>query len=156
MKKKTNKGWNNKVILGLVLAGIFLISISGAYFLGKMNMETGQNSLDSEISSNHDELSIVGEVNSIKQDLKDGDKYNCCLSEDSCTHCLMKHGDCDCLEDMMNGEEVCGECLGEWIEGEGHACPMMAAGFHEAYPEIWEIIEDKYIGKPLGTCPMMG
>lgn len=148
MARKTNRELiTNKIIVSLVIAGIFLISVFWAYSIGQMNTAT---------KHSDNEMSIIQKVNALKLNLKSQGKYHCCLSGESCTYCLMKHGECDCLYDMMNGEEICGECLGEWIEGEGHACPMMRYGFQEAYPEIWETIKDEYIGKPLGPCPMMG
>ncbi len=76
--------------------------------------------------------------------------YHCCI-KDTCWYCIYKtpeHGEggtCACRFDLvMKGEEICGECLGEWIEGEGVAMPMVIAAFQRVYPEIWEIIKDKY------------
>ncbi len=51
-------------------------------------------------------------------------KYNCCL-EKPCWYCIQKtpgHGEgaeCRCLQDIMNGEHPCGECIGEILEGHG-------------------------------------
>ncbi len=49
--------------------------------------------------------------------IKEG-KYRCCLKE-PCSYCL-EHGECDCLDSVMEGNPPCGECLGELIEGEGN------------------------------------
>lgn len=50
--------------------------------------------------------------------------YNCCL-EKMCWYCIQKtpgHGEgakCECLNDILNGEHPCGECIGEILEGHG-------------------------------------
>jgi|SRR3989344_6352858 len=46
-------------------------------------------------------------------------KYQCCL-KDPCNYCLIKEGECDCLEEIVNGESPCGECIGEILEGNGN------------------------------------
>ncbi len=46
-------------------------------------------------------------------------EYRCCL-ESPCSYCLLKYGNCDCLDEVINGEVPCGECLGEIMEGEGN------------------------------------
>lgn len=116
----------SKIVVSLVIISILSISIFGSYFFGQTNINKGYS----------ERTSIIGEVETVKLKLKNQNKYNC-------------------WDDLMNGEEICGECLGEWIEGEGHACPMMTSGFEEAYPSIWESIKSKYTDRPLGSCPMM-
>ncbi len=75
---------------------------------------------------------IAAMSNSIKKDLIASDKYKCCL-KGPCTYCLMDHGKCDCLEDIMKGKAPCGECIGEILEGEGN--PLLAEYFANALAE---------------------
>ena len=80
--------------------------------------------------------------------------YKCCL-EKPCTYCIEKtpgHGDgaaCSCLEDIVNGQHPCGECIGEILEGHGNK--YLAEYFAKAiaqetgnYDAIREIISEKY------------
>ena len=66
------------------------------------------------------------------------EKYKCCL-ENPCTYCIEKtpgHGEgdtCLCLEDVVNGEHPCGECIGEILEGHGNR--FLAKYFAEAISE---------------------
>ena len=63
-------------------------------------------------------------ADSIRGKLASEGKYNCCL-EEPCWYCIQKtpgHGEgaeCRCLQDIMNGEHPCGECIGEILEGHG-------------------------------------
>ncbi|MFQ6129511.1 MAG: hypothetical protein ACE5OT_01730 [Candidatus Hadarchaeaceae archaeon] len=144
MKQKAGrKIVGNKVAIGLAMVIVFISSF-GAYV-----------AVHSSGEDQHDKPQIADEIQAIKLELKSEGKYRCCLNSGLCSYCLLKEGECDCLDELMKGEEICGECLGEWIEGEGHACPMMAAAFDNVYPELWKITETKYIGKPLGPCPLM-
>lgn len=77
-------------------------------------------------------------------------EYACCL-QTPCTYCLVKEGKCDCLEEVVNGEHPCGECMGEILEGHGN--PYLAKSFARAIAhevgeehtdELREIIEQKY------------
>jgi len=74
--------------------------------------------------------------------------YRCCLDK-PCVYCLSKHGECDCLADIMNGVHPCGECIGEILEGHGN--PLIAKYFATAIAEktghldaIQQIISEKY------------
>lgn len=84
-------------------------------------------------------------------------RYVCCL-EERCWYCIKKspkHGleaSCKCAMELMWGEEVCGECLGEWVEGHGNSFFWNA--FIEVYPRIAELITENYQGK-IGWCPTM-
>lgn len=91
--------------------------------------------------------------------------YACCMN-DPCWYCIKKdpkHGlgaSCQCRMELMMGGEICGECLGEWIEGHGN--PFFWGAFKEVYPDFAILISKKYegkIGNPMmgmGGCPMMG
>ncbi len=83
-------------------------------------------------------------------------RYQCCL-QNPCTYCFTdpSHQEralvCDCLEEVVNGEAPCGECLGEILEGKGN--PLLAEYFAaaisdslgEAYlPVLREKIEATY------------
>ncbi|MFQ5866925.1 MAG: hypothetical protein ACE5IT_02900 [bacterium] len=98
--------------------------------------------------------------------IRDSVMYACCL-EEPCWYCIKKspkHGSgasCKCRMELMLGEEICGECLGEWIEGHGN--PFFWNAFSEVYPDLAKLISKKYEGKigyPMmgmrGECPMTG
>lgn len=75
--------------------------------------------------------------------------YACCLN-DPCWYCIKKtpkHGSgarCQCRMELMMGGEICGECLGEWIEGHGESAYW--SEFKKVYPRIAELISEKYKG----------
>ncbi|MBU0598258.1 hypothetical protein KKF61_04695 [Patescibacteria group bacterium] len=90
-------------------------------------------------------------------ELLDEGEYQCCL-EKPCAYCLEKtpgHGEgasCHCLEDVVNGEHPCGECMGEILEGHGN--PHLTEYFAESIAEevgeehmedIQQIIDEKYV-----------
>lgn len=84
----------------------------------------------------------------IKKDLLSKGKYKCCI-EKLCTYCLVKEGECNCLEDLVNGKHPCGECIGEILEGHGNS--YLAEYFAVAIAEktgeleaIKRIISEKY------------
>lgn len=92
--------------------------------------------------------------------------YACCMNN-PCWYCIKKtpkHGSgatCHCRMELMMGKEICGECLGEWIEGHGN--PFFWNAFREVYPDLAKLISKKYEGKigysmmgMGGGCPMMG
>lgn len=83
-------------------------------------------------------------------------KYRCCL-EKPCNTCLALtpwHGEgpeCDCLEDVINGEAPCGECVGGILAGRGN--PYLAEYFPASIAEgvgeqhldaLKQIIAEKY------------
>ena len=127
------------LIVGFI-AGVMLSVGSGAVFTGK--------------GEKHEDLASI--IEDAKERLKAEGRYRCCLNHELCTYCLVKEGECDCAIELVTGGEICEECLGEWIEGNGHVCAMMRMGFAQKYPEIWGIIKDKYRNVELGACPMMG
>ncbi len=89
-------------------------------------------------------------------------KYNCCL-EKPCWYCIQKtpgHGEgatCECMNDIMNGEHPCGECIGEILEGNGEKDPELVKRYATAIAHkvgiehtdhLKTIIEDMY-GMPV-------
>lgn len=85
-------------------------------------------------------------------------KYNCCL-EKLCWYCIQKtpgHGEgatCECLNDILNGEHPCGECIGEILEGHGLKDPVIVKLYAKAISHkvgsqhlnhLKEIIADMY------------
>lgn len=83
-------------------------------------------------------------------------KYNCCL-ENPCWYCIQKtpgHGEgatCECMNDILNGEHPCGECIGEILEGHGEIelAPYFATAIAHKVGEqhtdhLKEIIADMY------------
>lgn len=45
-------------------------------------------------------------------------EYTCCTAP-SCNQCLILYGKCDCKYNLLNGKDMCGECLEGWVEGRG-------------------------------------
>lgn len=95
-------------------------------------------------------------ANNIRGKLAQKGGYDCCL-EKPCWYCIQKtpkHGEgakCSCREDILNGVNPCGECIGEILEGHGLAelKPLYAKAIaykvgaeHEAH--LQEIIDDMY------------
>lgn len=127
--------------LGLFVGKYFLVTKLPSFH--KMNMDEKRDEFLS-----HKEM-MVGEM------LADSN-YRCCL-EKPCVYCIEKtpgHGEgatCNCLEDIVNGNHPCGECIGEILEGHGNK--FLAEYFAEAIAEevgmnyketIKQIISDKY------------
>jgi len=90
----------------------------------------------------------------IQKDMLYNRKYKCCL-EKPCNTCISLtpwHGEgaeCDCLEDLVNGEAPCGECVGGILAGRGN--PYLKEYFVAAIAEetgeveaIRRIIDEKY------------
>ncbi len=91
----------------------------------------------------------------IYQLVKEG-KYRCCI-ENPCSYCFLNSTPeedgtiCDCLDEVMNGEHPCGECMGEILEGNGNKFlseyfpAAIADEVGDKYLEtLEEIIDDKY------------
>ena len=94
----------------LSLAAIVLVGIL-AFWVGSeygFSMKTTQEKVE-RLEQWSEEVKL--------QLIKEG-KYRCCLKE-PCSYCL-EHGECDCIDSVMEGKAPCGECLGELIEGEGN------------------------------------
>jgi hypothetical protein len=99
----------------------------------------------------HDKRTMLMEEQGIMifELLEKGD-YACCL-ERPCMYCLKKKEGCDCLEEVLNGEHPCGECIGEILEGNGNR--FLAEHFANAISEevgeqhkavLQQIISEKY------------
>ena len=93
--------------------------------------------------------------NIIKNLIKEG-KYRCCINN-PCSYCFLKSTGsedgtvCDCLDEIVNGEHPCGECIGEILEGNGNK--YLSEYFTDAivdelgseyYDTVKSIIESKY------------
>ncbi len=117
--------------LALVVASIFLAN----FFAPKMKMTP--------------EKYVLG-LDSYREDLMMKGMYRCCL-EEPCSYCLKKEDNCDCMDEVLNGEHPCGECIGEILEGKGNK--FLAGHFAEAIADevgvqhletIKQIISEKY------------
>ena len=67
---------------------------------------------------------IISQKQAIIGELIAKDNYSCCL-EKPCSYCLFEDSSeegaaCDCLDEVVNGEHPCGECIGEILEGKGN------------------------------------
>lgn len=88
------------------------------------------------------------DMESMKKTLIASGLYKCCIT-DPCSYCLVKEGRCDCLDEVMNGETPCGECVGEILEGNGNRliAPYFAQALSDELGEkdaIKRIISGKY------------
>ncbi len=152
----------NKIGKIIAFAGIVAV-VAGLSFVGGMNMldggDTGHEMSHEKISmenmSEHRDT-FISEKKAIIEYLLMNGKYRCCL-EKPCVYCIEKspgHGEgatCNCLEDIVNGENPCGECIGEIMEGNGN--PYLAEYFALAIAEkvgmeyldtLRQIMLDKY------------
>ncbi len=146
----------------LILAGsailIFFVGLTGGYlFFGRglpmgPHMNSPMNHGEERNKADGDEEIAKKVDRGVKKLLAEG-KYKCCLSE-PCSYCF-EEGECDCLDNIMNGKHPCGECMGEILEGEGN--PLLAEYFaaaiadevgEEYKPALKQIIADKY-GMPI-------
>ena len=96
----------------------------------------------------HTPEQMAYDIELMKKTLIAGGLYKCCLT-DPCSYCLVKDGKCDCLEEVMNGETPCGECVGEILEGEGNRliAPYFAQALSDKLGEkdaMKRIISEKY------------
>ncbi len=91
----------------------------------------------------------------IHQLIKEG-KYRCCI-ENPCSYCFLNSTAsedgtvCDCLDEIVNGEHPCGECMGEILEGNGNK--YLSEYFPAAIADevgnqyldvLGKIVDDKY------------
>lgn len=154
-------------IIGVVL--ILVIVFSGPLFmlgLGMFNVwpGSGMNMMhhgfdydDHEyLSSDDDRLAFIQMKDDISKEMRDEGNYECCLLN-PCAYCIEKtpgHGEgasCHCLDDIMNGEHPCGECIGEILEGHGnkHAAMYFATSLAdelgtEYLDMLKQIMTEKY------------
>ena len=130
-------------IIGTVVLVSLLFSIIPFNFHRNMNMDKMREE-------------FISMKQNIQGDLLPNGQYRCCLKK-PCTYCIEKtpkHGEgaiCDCLNDIVNGMNPCGECIGEILEGHGN--PYLANYFPEALAnkiganhldELKQIISEKY------------
>lgn len=131
--EKDKKGLESLTVVGIIL--ILVIIFSGPLFmigLSVMNVWPGYG-MGMMHASNYDyghmsmedsRLSYIEHRNDIADDMRDMGDYACCLIK-PCSYCIEKtpgHSEgasCHCLDDIMNGEHPCGECIGEILEGHG-------------------------------------
>lgn len=107
MKEKKYEG----LIGGGVVGAVIALLIVGFTPIGHLHF--GSMSMDGH----------VDDFNTMRMDLTSDllheGHYQCCL-EKPCVYCLAKHGECECLEDVLAGKHPCGECIGEILEGHGN------------------------------------
>ena len=162
------------VVVGIILVIVIIFSgplfVLGLGMMGgmhgtSMNMHHQGYSYDrgDDYNGDHDHMSMADNRLAFlehRDDIAgamraDGD-YACCLGT-PCTYCIEKtpgHGEgasCHCLDDIMNGEHPCGECIGEILEGHGNK--LISMYFATAIAEevgiqyldtIKQIIAEKY------------
>lgn len=138
----------NKLALTSLLSFLFVVVAGGTfmYLSGNVDAHDMEERRGHFIEHKH---SIISEL------IMQGD-YKCCL-EQPCTYCIEKtpgHGEgatCHCLEDVVNGEHPCGECIGEIMEGHGNKflsiyfaraiAEEMGGQYHEV---LKQMMYDKY------------
>ncbi len=140
----------------IVLGTVALLLIGGVVGGTVLSMPTsGMNHGAEKYSSEYNKEIIAEKDEGTKNLLAEG-RYKCCLTK-PCSYCFSDpdHQDeelvCDCLEDIMNGEHPCGECIGEILEGNGN--PLISEYFATAIAEkvgadhliaLKQIVADKY------------
>ncbi len=135
-------------ILGSVILVLIISNVLLFFYLPSLNHVT----MNMEEKRDH----FISLKNNIQLEQVDEREYKCCL-EKPCTYCIEKtpgHGEgaiCNCLKDIVEGVNPCGECIGEILEGHGN--PNLAKYFANAIAEkvgkehiqtLKEIIEEKY------------
>jgi len=134
---KIKSGWVVPLIIAIVVAGIPIL-------FHTMNME--EMVMDSINGEKNMRLAIASEQKEAMYQLIREGKYRCCI-ENPCSYCFLnstvsEDGTvCDCLDEIVNGEHPCGECIGEILEGNGNKY------LSEYFPAaIADEIGDQYLG----------
>lgn len=144
----------NSLVLGLVL--VLFAGMSVGYFLkpGIPSEDHLAMIQDKSIAQQREDWMSLAD--NIRGEMAKKGLYDCCLV-DPCWYCIQKtpgHGEgaeCLCLEDILNGEHPCGECIGEILEGHGlielkpyyaKAIAHKVGAQHEGH--LQEIIDDMY------------
>ena len=116
MDKKKGSSKEKKILILIASVSVF-INLLLIFFAG--------------FTSDYDKMGINAKMDyfiSIKEDIQKNllsEGYRCCL-EKPCTYCLFETSSdrsgaqCNCLEEIVNGEPPCGECIGEILEGNGN------------------------------------
>lgn len=139
---KKNKKFMEMIVALIFLVGVIIIIISGS--ISAQSIEKQRENLMDQESRLHKEMLEKG-------------MYTCCL-EKPCHTCLSLdpwHGEgasCTCLEDVVNGEAPCGECVGEILAGRGNKylkpyfADSIAEGIGEEHIEMLnKIVSEKYL-----------
>lgn len=144
----------NSLILGVVL--ILIAGLAFGYLIKPSAPEEDHLAMIMDMNVSQEREAWISIADDIRGDLAKEGKYNCCLVN-PCWYCIQKtpgHGEgaeCQCLQDVLNGEHPCGECIGEILEGHGLAelKPYYAKAIahkvgsqHEEH--LQEIIDDMY------------
>ncbi|MBC8495307.1 hypothetical protein H8D36_04090 [archaeon] len=152
------KNYHEQTVLGMgialiVIAVLVVTIIPGRYMYGHhMSMDGHMsNHMDNDHMNMDEKMSSFMFLrDDMRHELITDGNYKCCL-ETSCTYCLAKHGECDCLEDIYNGKHPCGECIGEILEGHGNifVAKYFATAIAEKVGEnhldsLKQIISEKY------------
>ncbi|MFW0861978.1 MAG: hypothetical protein ACKKL6_00100 [Candidatus Komeilibacteria bacterium] len=141
----------------LFVLGLSMFHFSPSYHMGMMHGGySDEHDHHSMMSMEDSRLAYIEHGDAISDELRDEGNYECCLLN-PCTYCIEKtpgHGEgasCHCLDDIMNGEHPCGECMGEILEGHGnkHAAMYFASAIAdelgvEYLDMLKEIIAKKY------------
>lgn len=140
------------VLIFAIVLGILLGGIAGLVMSSNQTMSYAVNF--SQVDEYREQY--ISMKDSLQEMMMDNGLFSCCLVI-PCTYCLEKtpgHGKgaaCNCLEDVINGRNPCGECIGEILEGHGNR--FLAKYFATAIAEevgvehidsLKKIIEEKY------------
>ncbi len=105
------------------LWNLFFVSL---FFVMWISCQTGQqenrNASESEVQvqlSPEERLAkIKEELTEVKKELTKAGKYDCCI-QPTCNWCALYEGECDCRDNLKEGEEVCPGCGLGWHNGKG-------------------------------------
>jgi len=144
----------SSLILGLAL--VLIAGMAFGYFIKPSAPSEDHLAMIKKMGIDGQREAWIGIADNIRGKLAMEGKYDCCL-EDPCWYCIQKtpkHGEgaeCTCRQDILNGENPCGECIGEILEGHGlaelkpyyaKAIAYKVGSQHEAH--LQEIIDDIY------------
>lgn len=113
-------GSKNRLFLGLAL---FIGGVAIGYFISSAPSEDPLSEIKAKSIAEQRE-DWIDVADNIRNKLAMEGKYSCCLKK-PCWYCIQKtpgHGEgaeCTCLQDVLEGRNPCGECIGEIMEGHG-------------------------------------
>lgn len=97
-----------------------LLPISALIILiGCQQPKTEETTSTAPATGKESEIDLKTLVAERKKQAMDEGKYECCLKH-PCDQCLINMGMCPCEENLKAGKEVCHECKGGWMAGDGH------------------------------------
>ena len=102
--------------VGLVVAFVSCRSSQGATREETQHTEHTEQHADSPAGEQLEQ--IRSSLLEVTTELNEQGKYNCCI-EPRCSWCALHEGECECFNNLQQGEEVCPGCGLGWHNGNG-------------------------------------